>query len=215
MCCPLWFEWFLWFLTESLHSHLEHAQSSLAWMLIYFTTVWTRENCAIPVHFLSSLHNVPTRISLLLHLLTLGGADSLHPRGGRHQMLRDFKLRETECDMFQKLNCPNGHESAAPEPVLTPVSFDLCVCGMSLLHLSVWKINLNLCVQHADSSLTHKRFTGSLLRAQTSHYSSLTPYVTILFWSAYNWVIKKSLYKMPSCLHWLKSTTCIRYWTDA
>lgn len=145
-------------------------------MLIYFTTVWTRENCAIPVHFLSSLHNVPTRISLSLRLLTLGGADSLHPRGGG-----DFKLRETECDMFQKLNCPNGHESAAPEPVLTPVSFDLCVCGTSLLHLSVWKINLNLCVQHADSSLTHKRFTESLLRAQTFHYSSSTPCVPILF----------------------------------
>lgn len=96
-------------------------------------------------------------------------------------MLRDFKLRETECDMFQKLKCPDGHESAAPEPVLTPVSFDLCVCGTSLLHLSVWKINLNLCVQHADSSLTHKRFTGSLLRAQTFHYSSSTPYVPILF----------------------------------
>lgn len=96
-------------------------------------------------------------------------------------MLRDFKLRETECDMFQKLNCPDGHESAAPEPVLTPVSFDLCMCGTSLLHLSVWKINLNLCVQHADSSLTHKWFTGSLLRAQTFHYSSSTPHVPVLF----------------------------------
>lgn len=141
---------------------------TLSWVLVH--------TCLLTCQTFSLLINELPVKSVLGHIMG--------PNVENHFKIKDlFKIcnktsvRLTPFVFPQIPHLKNQWKQASLPSHLVPVCLisclSVCVCGNCILHLSVWTINLNLCVQHRTKSTAA---AACLLIHLLNHWNELTAY---------------------------------------